>query len=113
MSVDNPELETPEWILLHTGIGNCGNPFCDKENMTIDEALAAIDTYYKAQASKDMAEVIGESEVFIDIPVVGNTGKEVDRITGESYTPYMIARNNLRHEQRITAASKGYKVGGE
>jgi len=45
-------------------------------------------------------DVIKEDEVFIDIPVVNNLGEVTQIIDGSSYTPYMVARNNLRATQR-------------
>ena len=50
-------------------------------------------------------ELIGEDEVFIDIPVVNHLGEVTDTIKGETYTPYMIAKNQLRAELRTKVDS--------
>jgi hypothetical protein len=47
-----------------------------------------------------VVDIIGEDEVFIDIPIADHTGKVTSRIDGNSYTPFMVARNYLRAEQR-------------
>jgi CRISPR/Cas system-associated endoribonuclease Cas2 len=47
-----------------------------------------------------VVESIGKDEVFIDIAEVDHTGKVTKRHFGESYTPYMLARNQLRGEIR-------------
>lgn len=35
--------KTVEEIIMHTGIGNCGNPFCTQKLYTVDESVEAID----------------------------------------------------------------------
>lgn len=54
----------------------------------------------KNEVKNLMLELIGEDEVFIDIPIVDHTGKQVSMINGRSYTPMMVARNDLRNELR-------------
>lgn len=44
--------------------------------------------------------VVGEDEVFIDIPILDHTGKVESVIDGRTFTPYMLMRNSLRREQR-------------
>lgn len=99
MSVDNPEqiLEKLTGVTFDAVVESPDHymqTIIDVEK----EALAALDVYYKAQVSKDMAEVIGEDEP-------------------EDYYNHpdslAIARNAFREEQRITVKSKGYKVDGE
>ena len=51
-----------------------------------------------------LTEVIGEDEVFVDIPVLDGYGKQTSIIAGESYTEYMVMRNGLRKKQRQTLA---------
>ena len=54
---------------------------------------------------QEMLKVIGEDEVFIDIPILGANGKVERVITGESFIPYMVARNNLRREMRTNLSN--------
>lgn len=62
---------------------------------SITEALAALDRYYKAQASKDMVEVIGNGKSDSPHNMNAHTEREI-----------------LRIKQRKTAQSKGYKLEG-
>lgn len=70
--------------------GKDGEGLSDYE---LDQALAQLLALLEG-------EVIGEDEVFIDIPIVDHRGKEIDRINNKSYTPIMLGRNHLRAEQR-------------
>lgn len=62
--------------------------------------LESIKAQLKAIIEAEIDAIIGEDEVFLDIPVLNGNGEVAYRITGESYTPFMVARNNLRTEQR-------------
>ena len=102
MSVDNPEHDTPKDILkkLRAGIWEDASGQCQfQDTITVDDALAALDAYYKAQASKDMAEAIGE-----DTPHKHATREYCDDCAVRDI------ENKLRREQRKTAASKGYEL---
>lgn len=102
MPVDNPKLETPEQILQKYAefIEEPVEATVYRKGIWWDTptALAALDAYYKAQASKDMAEVIGEDEP-------EDYYNQPDSLA--------ISRNVFREEQRKTAAEKGYKLEGE
>jgi hypothetical protein len=39
-------------ILSHTGVGDCGNPFCHKPNMSHDDAVAAIQAWRDKEVKK-------------------------------------------------------------
>jgi hypothetical protein len=54
-------------------------------------------------------ELIGEDEVFTDIPVLDVHGQVESVITGDSFTPYMVMRNSLRTKQRAILIHHGYK----
>lgn len=49
---------------------------------------------------EEVERIIGEDEVFVDIPMVDHIGNTESIIKGKSYTPYMVARNYLRQDQR-------------
>jgi hypothetical protein len=75
----------------------------DIKYSTIDgmEKLTPYYTKEAKQAIKELfLELVGEDEVFVDIPVLDNTGKVKEIIKGDSFTPYMVMRNNLRNELR-------------
>jgi len=62
-----------------------------KPHPKTEEALDSIEEIMK--------EVLGENEVFVDIPIVDAFGRTTKVIKGESFAPYMIPRNSLRSEQ--------------
>ena len=67
------------------------------------EAKAAIQSLIRTEKLKLLAEVrervIGEDEVFVDLPIVDGTGKTIS-IIDRSFTTYMVVKNHLRAEQR-------------
>ena len=67
----------------------------NKQSFTLDEAKAAITAYI----SREIAEVIGEDELYAEI-------RDGIRIVGQSERP----RNELRAKQRQQAKAKGYKI---
>ena len=72
----------------------------DKHKAKAKQAILAL----MAERERKLLDfVLGEDEVFLDISIVDNTGRTIDRVLGTSYTPYMVARNNLRAEQRRRA----------
>lgn len=118
MSVDNPE-PTSRTILAKlydagtlqkSRAGGTAEAEFYYKKVSVDEALVDLENYYKAQAGKDMAEVIGEDVKQTDY--VRNHGMEPhprSTLTGA----YRKGVNDMKAEQRKTAASKGYKVEGE
>lgn len=108
MSVDNPELSDfiDEVIETSAMTGDAYLQFL----RTRDEIIEYINVHYvtKAQASKDMAEVIGEDD---PRPTTGSLGAASNPGTVEGM--FYTSRKDLRIQQRKTAASKGYKVEGE
>lgn len=92
MSVDNPEqiLGKARWGDYQKADGTWGRGISNAEDV-----LVALEVYYKAQASKDIHEIIGKDEDASDFC--------------HNFYRTMV-RNNVRLEQRKTAASKGYRV---
>ena len=64
---------------------------------------AAIESLIRTEKLKLLAEVrervIGEDDVFVDLPIVDGTGKTIS-IVDRSFTTYMVVKNQLRAEQR-------------
>lgn len=77
------------------------------------EAKQALLQWHRDKARSYVLEVIGDNEVYIDIPEVDNTGKVTKVHRGESYTPYMLARNTLRAEQRVKLDQTLKAIGGQ
>lgn len=121
MSVDNPEqqMEPPvDEFLVNKFMVAIGFKWQDDTQLWANDAnvwmyqkaaieyYKVIDAHYKAQASKDMADVIGEDE--------SETWYNKDLITVDQklVETSIRRRNHLRKRQRKTAASKGYGIGG-
>lgn len=72
-----------------------------------DEGVDAVINFIKAlirtEKLKLLAEVrervVGEDEVFVDLPIVDGTGKTIS-IIDRSFTTNMVVKNHLRAEQR-------------
>lgn len=77
---------TMDEIVNHMGTGWCGNPFCDKPNMSIDEAKLAL----TACIDDIVKEVVGEDELSASIPL------------GMSETQHLVhrTRDSFRADQR-------------
>ena len=88
----------------------------DAADKSTDEK--ALQAFKKIEAKvlprSTVEEAIGENEVFIDIPTVDHTGKVISVLKGDSYTPYMVARNHLRADIRQKLnLTKGDKDNGK
>ena len=76
----------------------------DPDTDILKEDREAVNNTSDALYQLILTEVIGEDEVFVDIPVLDGYGKQTSIIAGESYTEYMVMRNGLRKQQRRTLA---------
>lgn len=78
--------------------------FLSKEYVIVDKAgdlrLGRLSQASREFIKGQLLEMIGEDEVFIDIPVLDHLGNVKSVISGESYTPYMVAKNDLRKKLR-------------
>ena len=108
MSVDNPELDVfSEEALtiaskLHQELPNTHNLLY--RNGVIPELLQFFHAYYKAQASKDMAEIIGRDLIHREKRTPMNTIIYNNSVDGV---------NAFKQEQRKAAIQKGYKLDEE
>jgi hypothetical protein len=67
-----------------------------KDGITRDKAQQKVGDEIKSL----FLELVGDDEKIIDIPKVDAIGKTIRTFNGESFTTYMIARNQLRAELR-------------
>ena len=70
---------------------------------SVEEVLALIRTEKLKLLAEVRERVIGEDEVFVDLPIVDGTGKTIS-IVDRSFTTYMVVKNQLRAEQRTKLA---------
>ena len=75
----------------------------DRKELWVKEIGFVVERLMRTEKLKLLAEVrervIGEDEVFVDLPIVDGTGKTIS-IVDRSFTTYMVVKNHLRAEQR-------------
>lgn len=66
--------KTVEEIVNHVGVGWCGNPFCNKEPYTVDEAIEAINKLLIEAEKRGVAWTIGIIDEMHEMDIEKNGG---------------------------------------